>query len=317
MSSFKCNYLRISVTDYCNQNCIYCRANKVKHFPHNQLLRFEEILMFVKTIKKFGIEKVRITGGEPLIKRDILLLLGMMKEIRGLKLCLTTNGSLLLGVARDFAKIGIDNINVSLNTLNGDKFEKITGRRGLKNTIDGILLARDEGIPLKLNTVILKNINDDEVCDLVKFASDNFISIRFIEYMPTWSDDNNKNWFVPNPVIMEKISNYFGKMQLISSPTASIDGPAQYYKFGNTVIGFISFTSHNFCMRCNRIRLTADGKLRPCLFSNITLDARESIKNCDIRKIEKIFLQAIESKKHLRRRDKEIHLPTLMARIGG
>ncbi|PIZ15666.1 GTP 3',8-cyclase MoaA, partial [Candidatus Desantisbacteria bacterium CG_4_10_14_0_8_um_filter_39_17] len=267
MLSSNPNYLRISVTDYCNLNCIYCKSRDYLHLSREEVLSFEEIAEFVRLTTEWGIEKVRITGGEPLIKKDILILLEMLREISALKnLCLTTNGVNLKEFAPSLKKIGIDSVNVSLDTLNPGKFISITGKNELQNVLDGITTARDLGILVKINVVMLKDINDAEIIDFLRFARDNSLILRFIEYMPV-GKNFNEEWFLSNILVKNKIEDYIGLLEPYSIFNSESSGPAKYYKNSGLIVGFISARSEPFCSNCNRIRLTIDGKLHSCLFS--------------------------------------------------
>ena len=317
MSMEKINYLRVSVTDYCNLNCIYCKSGDCLHLSRREVLNFEEIEYFVQLAVGRGIEKVRITGGEPLIKRDILVLLKMLREIPGFKnLSLTTNGVRLGQFAPDLKRIGIDSINVSLDTLDPGKFISITGKDELQNVLDGIALVKNLGIPVKLNVVMLRGINDGEIIDFLKFAKDNSLVLRFIEYMPV-GENLNEEWFFSNLVVKNKIEDYLGLLEQYPIFNSDLAGPAKYYKNSGLVIGFISAMSAPFCSTCNRIRLTIDGNLHPCLFSRSEFNIKNALREGDEQEVRRLFLQACESKKYICQRPKDHFIPVSMSRIGG
>lgn len=312
------NYLRISVTDYCNLDCIYCKSSKpLLHLRREELLNFEEIVEFVRLAKEYGVEKVRITGGEPLIKNDILLLLEMLREIPGLKgLCLTTNGTELKKFAPILRRIGIDSINVSLDTLNPEKFISITGKNELQNVLDGIITAKNLGIPVKINMVMLKGINETEIIEFLKFAKDNFIILRFVEYMPV-GNEYNREWFFSNTIVRNKIEEYLGPLEPFYPFALELSGPAKYYKNSGLIIGFISAVSNPFCSTCNRIRLTIDGNLHPCLFSRSKFNIKDALREGNEQEVRRLFFEACESKKYICEGQKDHFVPISMSRIGG
>lgn len=312
----KINYLRISVTDYCNLNCIYCRPQDCMHLSKKEIMSFEEIEYFVRVSSGWGIEKVRITGGEPLIKRDIIVLLKMLREIPGLKnLCLTTNGVRLREFSRDLKRIGIDSVNVSLDTLKPEKFVSITGKDELQNVLEGITAAREIGIQVKINVVMLRGINDDEVIDFLRFARANFLILRFIEYMPV-RINHREELFFSNVIVRNKIEDYLGCLEPFPTFDSECGGPARYYKNSGLIIGFISAISAPFCSTCNRLRLTVDGRLYPCLFSRSTFKIKDAIREGNIQRVRELFFQAIESKKYMCN-TRSHFIPVPMSGIGG
>ena len=275
----KLDYLRVSITDRCNLNCIYCRPREnVKLLQREELLRFEEIIKFVKLMLPWGLEKVRITGGEPLVRKDVIKLIGMIASIKQIKsITLTTNGVMLERFALDLKKAGLHRVNVSLDTLSREKFKMITGYDGLSRVLRGIKVARKVGLePLKINTVVLRGINDTETLDFVNFAKDNSLVVRFIEYMPINGRGMNR-WYVSNQVIKKIIEKKWGMLQPDFFPG---NGPAEYFKLKNsdTVLGFISPISKPFCQNCSKLRLSADGKLKPCLASNYEIDIKNVLR---------------------------------------
>lgn len=266
-------YLRISITDKCNLNCLYCKPTKIQsESNHKKILSFEEIERLVKIfVYKFGFKKVRITGGEPFARKDIAKLIGrlsLIKSDKDFELTATTNGTLIKNKVYDLKKYGLDRLNFSLDTLNRQKFIKITGYDKLNDVIASIDQAIDAGFEnLKINSVIIKGINDNEILDLVLFAMHRNITIRFIEYMPFSDNFYQEKVFISSQEILEIIKN-----KLNITPINSFNGEiADYYQIGDTVskIGLISSISNHFCSKCDRIRITSEGKIKPCLFSSV------------------------------------------------
>lgn len=289
------DYLRISVTDRCNLRCIYCMPEDgIKLCPHNEILSYEEIITLVKVFTKIGISKVRITGGEPLIRRNLPYLISKISEFNEIKdIALTTNGILLKQFIGDLVKAGLKRVNISLDTLKPDKFEKITKLNGLNNVISGIERCLELGVnPVKINTVLMKGINDDEVIDFVMLTEKMPFHIRFIEYMP-WGrlEAWDANKVISTREVIEKIEREFGKLYPVESKSG---GPAVNYRIDGFagIVGFINPVSSHFCNLCNRIRLTADGKLRLCLFSEKEIDIKTPLRNV---KNEDVLLSIIEN----------------------
>jgi len=271
------NNLRISVTDRCNIRCVYCMPEQVTFLPRAELLTFEEIERFVRITLTLGIDKVRLTGGEPLVRRDLPRLVEKLAAIPGLRdIGLTTNGVLLAPVARTLRDAGLKRINVSLDTLNPARFQQLTRRPGLEQVIEGIIAAKDAGFdPVKVNAVAMRGSTEDDVVPLGKFARQHGLELRFIEYMPLdaghqW--EREKVLFAADIIaILER-----GVGPLLPAPDQDPRAPALDYEYvdGGGRVGFIASVSRPFCMSCNRIRLTSDGKLRNCLFSLEETDIR-------------------------------------------
>lgn len=270
------DYLRISVTDRCNLRCIYCVPEEgVICKPREQILSFEEILRLVKILVGLGIKKVRLTGGEPLMRKNILSLIHSLKKLDGLdEVCLTTNASLLAFYAYDLRRAGVDRINISLDTLKRDKFREITRGGELTNVLEGIRTATEAGFEqLKLNVVAMRGINDDEIIDFVDFAKANNLILRFIEFMrtsPLWHKEN----LIPIKEVKEICESKFTlkKAEYVGN------GPARYYENEqNAIIGFINTTENN-CQKCNRLRLTACGELKVCLYEQHGLLLRNTLR---------------------------------------
>lgn len=271
------NNLRISVTDRCNLRCVYCMPESVTFLPRQDLLSFEEIVRLVRVGATLGIDKIRLTGGEPLVRRDLARLVGMIAEVPGIKdIGLTTNGILLAPIARELWDAGLRRINISLDTMDPARFEELTRRKGFEETIEGILAAKRAGFdPVKINAVAIKGMTESEVVPLASFAREHGLEMRFIEYMPLDAGDQwerGKVLFAAE--ILDLLAAAFGV--LTPSPGQDERAPAQDYDYadGGGRVGLIASVSRPFCMSCNRIRLTADGKLRNCLFALDETDVR-------------------------------------------
>lgn len=271
----KVDYLRLSITDRCNLRCTYCMPEGgVPRLEHSEILRYEEILRLAQIAISMGISKVRITGGEPLVRKEALNLCRSISGVEGLKsLTLTTNGVLLPDFAPGLLQAGINRINISLDTLKPDRFAAITGRDFFNRVWAGILAAEQAGLsPVKLNTVVMRGMNDDEIEDLARLTFQFPFHVRFIEFMP-FRKSNYEKLFIPASEILERLMR-IGPLEASSSDSSN--GPALHYMFKGAVgkIGIISPVSDHFCPSCNRLRVTADGKLRTCLFSGEELDLR-------------------------------------------
>ncbi|WP_028575159.1 GTP 3',8-cyclase MoaA [Desulfonatronovibrio hydrogenovorans] len=265
------SYLRLSITDRCNLNCFYCRPCKVTSFiPHNNILTYEDMYHLLETAAKMDVQKVRLTGGEPFARRDILYFLSRIKSgIPGMDLRLTTNATLIAGKIKALKDVGIEALNISLDTLDRDKYQKITGRDFLKNVLTSIERCLEHGIRVKINVVALKGVNDDELENFVGLALSKPVDVRFIEFMPIGQKTLwRKQHFWPGDAIVsaaEKVT----RLEPLSHEGKN-HGPARIYALpeGAGRLGIISPLSNHFCETCNRLRITADGRLRTCLFSD-------------------------------------------------
>ncbi len=293
------NYLRISIIDRCNLKCIYCVPhNFVPKLPHKEILSYEEILRIVKVGVGLGVSKVRITGGEPLVRKGVFEFLAQLTEIDGLiDISLTTNGVLLKENIEKIKFTGIERINISVDTLNRKKFNQITGYDLFDNVWEGIELAQKMGFyPIKLNVVPLKGVNDDELIDIAKLSFIYPFHIRFIEYMPMGTNKIKRDRHLLAPEIKKRIRT-LGK--LIPVEKNSNDGPAERFKFETALgeIGFIRPISQHFCNTCNRLRLSASGQLRPCLLSDNQEDLKILLrKGCSDNELSEIFLKVVRQK---------------------
>ena len=274
-------YLRVSVTDKCNLKCFYCRPDNSEFVPHEEILRYEEIARLVKAMTKYGLKKVRITGGEPLVRPQLEELVRMLRKIPEIKdISLTTNGITLAKHAEELRKAGLDRLNISIDSLKPDLFYQITKGR-LEDVLEGIRVSKELGYdPIKVNAVIVKGLNEDEALDFVEFGAEYGVEVRFIEMMPiggeliNWSEEKVK----PLDEIKQKIEEKYGKL----IPAISIgSGAARVYKVPklNTKVGFITPISNPFCDGCSKLRLTAEGHIKLCLRTDEEIDAKPVIRN--------------------------------------
>jgi GTP 3',8-cyclase len=274
------NYMRISVTDRCDLRCIYCVSNTFHDQTHQNTLRYEEIYRVVQAAATIGVSKIRLTGGEPLARLHLDRLVNMLVSITGIEeVSMTTNGTLLARYAAELKAAGLKRVNVSLDSLKPEKFAYITGGDKLKDVLHGIEVANNIGlIPVKVNMVVLKGINDDEILDFARKTITDGWNVRYIEHMPFTGAKMQGNELVSTQEIMSVIRKQFGELEP-HRPSAG-NGPAKYYKLpdSNGTLGFIGAVTECFCADCNRFRLTSDGKLRPCLLDDDEIDIREPLK---------------------------------------
>jgi cyclic pyranopterin phosphate synthase len=293
------NYLRISITDRCNLKCIYCvPRDLITRLSHADILTYEEILRLVKVGIQLGISKVRVTGGEPLVRKGVYEFLGELSRISGLTdLSLTTNGVALKDNLEKIKAAGIKRINISLDTLKRQKFSKITGFDLFDQVWQGIEKALEMGFhPIKINVVALNGVNDDELLDMAHLSVEYPFHIRFIEYMPIGDSQMGNTPLLLAPEIKKRLSE-IGK--LIPIRNSINDGPARRYRFKGArgEVGFIHALSHHFCDRCNRLRLTASGQLRPCLLSGHQEDIKGPLRaGCSNEELAQIFFRAVRHK---------------------
>ncbi len=293
------NYLRISITDRCNMQCMYCMPQGLSpKLLHKEIMRYESILRLVRIGVELGVTKVRVTGGEPLVRKGVYEFLANLTKIDGLSdVSITTNGLLLNDNIDKIKSAGINRMNISLDTLNRKKFKEITGHDSFPKVWEGINKAVMMGFdPVKINMVALKGINDDELLDMAKLTFSKPFHVRFIEYMPI----GNQNLEQYSPILASEIKEQISTLgKLIPIENSSHDGPAQRFKFegGMGEIGFIRPLSHHFCSKCNRLRLTSNGKLRTCLLSDHHVDLKGPIRSgCLDRDLIKIILEAVRQK---------------------
>ena len=321
-------YLRISVTDRCNFRCIYCLPPEgVSQLPRENILSYEEIIAVASASAELGITKIRLTGGEPLVRTNLEELVARLAKIPGIDdISLTTNGMLLSKHAESLKKAGLKRVNVSLDSLNPKKFEKITRNGKLEQVLDGIESAKDAGlVPVKINVVVMRGVNDDEIIDFAKLTMNAGWHVRFIELMPFGDNPPEEHnigalkkdeQFVSIDEIKKKVGK-FGKLEPAHMTGA---GPAKYFHLPDAsgTIGFISPVSEHFCFNCNRIRLTADGKLRPCLLSDKEVDLRPLLRTGSSEEIKQKIIEAIKAKPEKHNLDNgSVPKNRFMSQVGG
>ncbi|WP_309566208.1 GTP 3',8-cyclase MoaA [Methylobacillus flagellatus] len=260
------DYIRLSITDRCDFRCVYCMGEDMNFLPREEVLTLEECARLVKTFVSLGVSKVRITGGEPLVRKNALSLFEEIGRLPGLReLTMTTNGSQLEHYAHDLKKAGLDRINISMDSLDPERFRKITRVGDLNKVLRGIQAAKDAGFTnIKLNIVLMRGFNDTEAVPLLEFAIQQGLDVAFIEEMPLGEVDHSRgDTYISNQATLKLLQSHF---PLVSS-TETTGGPARYWRVAhtNTRVGFISPHSHNFCEACNRVRITCKGELYLCL----------------------------------------------------
>lgn len=321
--SRKIDYLRISITDHCNLNCSYCApfGGRMK-LTHAGILSYEEICRLTKAAVEAGISKVRLTGGEPLMRKGVVELCRLLSGIEGLEsLTLTTNGVRLQELAPQLHDAGVQRVNVSLDTLRPERFRKITGYDLLSQVLAGISMAEEVGLhPVKINTVVMRGVNEDEIEDFARLTVEKPYHVRFIELMPFNGSGDHQSLYVPVEEMVKRVKRV-GDLSL--EPVAESSGPARLCSLPGAKgkVGFIAPLSYHFCGSCNRLRLTADGKLRTCLFSEKEVDIKGPLRaGASIEELADIFRLAATRKPHghsLDRTNIEKHFGRDMQAIGG
>jgi cyclic pyranopterin phosphate synthase len=316
------NYLRISVTDRCNLRCIYCMPPEgVDFISHREILSYEEIYTIARVAAELGINKIRLTGGEPLVRKGLPKLIQMLSKIEAVDdISLTTNGTLLSRYAPDLKAAGLQRVNVSLDTLKQDKFKIIT-RLGnnLNHVLQGIEVAKSVGLnPVKLNMVVMSGVNDDELLDFATRTITEGWHVRFIELMPVAGNGDNFLHFVA-ATEMRKQLEPLGELEPCLPSIGN--GPAKYFRFPQAkgTVGFITPISEHFCFQCNRMRLTADGKLRPCLLSDYEIDLKQHLRSgISCAGLKQLFKLAVANKP-LRHHLAEVYVPKQrpFSQVGG
>ncbi|HBS58826.1 MAG TPA: GTP 3',8-cyclase MoaA [Firmicutes bacterium] len=313
------HYLRVSVTDRCNFRCTYCMPpGGVQWIPHEEILRYQELIRIIRVAAQIGINKVRITGGEPLVRRGIVSFIHEVAQLPGIEdLSMTTNASLLAENVAALKKAGLSRVNISLDTLRADRFEHLCGRDVLSSVLAGIEQAQAAGLtPVKINMVGMKGVNDDELADFARMTLDKPYEIRFIEHMPFRAAGGNKMLL---PVAeMQAVLAAQGFDKLI--PEAHGDGPADVYRVPGALgtLGFISPVTRHFCEECNRIRLTADGRIKPCLLSNQEYNIKQVMRaGCSDDELADYLRDVILHKPSHHHLDEEPTLRRGMSKIGG
>lgn len=315
------NYLRLSVTDRCNLRCSYCMPPEgIPRLQHGDMLSYEELHRIASEAVSLGIEKIRITGGEPLVRKGLIGFIERLAAIPGLKeLVLTTNGILLREMAPDLRRAGVQRLNISLDSLNPATFAAITRGGDLVRVLDGIAAAEEAGFPpVKINMVVMRGVNDTELLDFAALTMNKPYTIRFIEYMPTLQDTDWNARSLEGREILERIGAHYPLLPLVSAEMA---GPSRNFKIGGAAgaIGIITPISGHFCESCNRIRVTASGLVKGCLFANEALDLKPYLRSPENGKLREIMHRIIMEKpgRHHLADDEPGQDKIAMSRIGG
>ncbi len=295
------DYLRVSVTDRCNLSCVYCRPlTEIKVLSHHDILTYEEIYRLINVAVPLGISRVRVTGGEPLVRRGVVDFIATLKSYIGIDdISLTTNGVLLEKMLEPLLAAGKPRLNISLDSLKRERFHRITGNDCWDAVWNGINRAEELGFsPIKINMVPVKGLNDEEVVEFARLTLHRKLHVRFIEFMPIGVHDRwSRDVCVPIDKIRAAIEHEFGR--IVPFPAGTSAGPAVSYQIpgANGVIGFISPISRHFCESCRRLRLTPDGKIRPCLLSDTEIDIKSPLRGgCDDEELERLLRLALEIK---------------------
>ncbi|OGT99649.1 MAG: cyclic pyranopterin phosphate synthase MoaA [Geobacteraceae bacterium GWB2_52_12] len=315
------NYLRLSVTDRCNMRCTYCMPSTgIPKFGHDDVLSYEELLRIAEAAVALGVEKIRVTGGEPLVRQEIIGFLEQLALIPGLKrLVLTTNGLLLKEMAADLKAVGVESLNISLDSLKPTTFFRITRGGDLRKVLDGIEAAERAGFfYIKINVVVMRGVNDDEVADFAALTMDKPWQIRFIEYMPTLREEGWQSLTVPGGELLAKLSRQF---HLTPEKKEALSGPASNYRIAGAkgLVGVITPVSCHFCHECNRIRVTSRGFAKNCLFSDSFINLAPHLKRGDNEAIRAALRCLVETKpeRHALGENASESLPFAMSQIGG
>ncbi|MEA1975383.1 MAG: GTP 3',8-cyclase MoaA [Bacillota bacterium] len=311
----KIEYLRISITDRCNSRCKYCMpADGVEFKPHIDILSFEEIIIIVKVFAKLGVKKIRLTGGEPLVRKNVVSLVKNISAIEGIEeVVMTTNGLLLKKYAKELKEAGLNRVNISIDSLNEEKYSQITRGSNLNDVLEGIEEAKKVGLtPIKLNTVLVNGFNDDEIIDLVELTKDEKIDVRFIELMTIGETSNwTRDRYISNDIVLEKVEG----LKKVRKKDKS--APADYYQIPGYLgrVGLINPISCSFCSNCNRVRLTSTGRLKLCLHSDVEYNLKKYLDSEEI--LENKLLEIIKEKPEEHKLNKGISISKSMFQIGG
>ena len=315
------NYLRLSVTDRCNMRCFYCMPKEgIVNKGHDAVLSYEELLLIAETAVGLGIEKIRITGGEPLVRAGVVDFLGKLSVIPGLRhLALTTNGLLLAEMAADLYNAGVQRLNVSLDSLNPQTFSKITRGGDLQKVLAGLDAAEQAGFPPpKINCVIMRGINDSEILDFADMTLSRGNSIRFIEYMPAVKEDDWQRYCISGEEILERIA---GRYTLEQVDKGAFSGPSRDFRIpgAKSSIGIITAVSGHFCSECNRIRVTSTGQAKGCLFADAKTDLIPWLRPPDRKGLSEVLkgIVATKPERHDISQDGYTHKNFTMSQVGG
>lgn len=316
----KINYLRLSVTDRCNFRCLYCMPEDgVSKVCHQEILSYEELLLLARTVVPLGIEKIRVTGGEPLVRSGIISFLKELSQIPELRqLVLTTNASLLEGMADQLKEAGVQRLNISLDSLCPENFSRITRGADLSKVLAGIRRAEEAGFPIKINVVAMRGVNDHEFLDFAALTITKPYSIRFIEYMPTQQDLAWESHVISGEDILARIADKYTLQPVVRGEMA---GPSRDYKIPGALgtVGVITPVSGHFCQDCNRIRVTSQGMVKNCLFADAEVDLKSYLRAGNIPALEEILRKIVTEKpgKYLIAGKEQSHQPFSMSKVGG
>ncbi len=315
------NYLRLSITESCNLRCLYCVPSKTSQDTQvSEQLSFDEMFRIARAAVDLGVEKIRITGGEPLFNPGVIDFLASLKKLPGLqKLVVTTNGILLEEMAADLRFAGVDSLNISLDSLDTKNFWKITRGGDLNKVMRGVEAAERAGFNnLKFNVVVMRGINDAEVSDFAALTLQKPYKIRFIEHMPTVGGSRAANYTIPGAELLQRLVQNFSLQKVAKDP---LDGPAVYYRLDGATgqIGFITPISCHFCHDCNRIRVTSTGMLKGCLFDNGVMNLKQTLASGDDMDLKKALQRAVSMKplQHSLNESSDSDIPIAMSCIGG
>jgi len=312
------DYLRLSITDNCQLKCKYCVPNE-KCIPSKDLLKLDEIIKLANVFADLGIRKIKITGGEPLLHRDIFLIISNLKATPGIEeVTLTTNGILLDSKLDELISAGINGINISLDTLDDKRYKALTGKNNLKAVLSGLNKAVNANLKVKINFVVIDSFNEDEILDMAKLAESKEIHIRFCELMPIGEKNSLKA--IPEQQVKKILQENFGELIPVTPKIGN--GPAHYFDINGFKgkIGFISAISNHFCDDCNRIRLTCTGFLKTCLYFNHEVNLKSFLHNESTEKLEEVILENLKLKPkehHFNKKNDENREEKSMIQIGG
>lgn len=316
-------YVRISITDRCDFRCVYCMSEEMEFLPRSQVLSIDELAFVAEAFASLGVEKIRLTGGEPLVRRGVSDLVSRIGKLSGVRdLAMTTNGSMLGQYADELKQGGLNRLNISLDSLRPDRFKALTRTGDLNKVLAGMRAAKKAGFEhIKLNAVILRNRNDDEILDLVQFACNEGVDISFIEEMPLGdvSDHRRDETFMSNDDVYARIAARYDVLPLAESTL----GPSRYYQIigESSKIGFISPHSHNFCGDCNRVRVTVEGRLLLCLGNEHSVDLKQVIRdypgNLEYLKQTIVGAMSLKPERHHFTTDGDVQVVRMMNMTGG
>ena len=316
----KINYLRLSVTDRCNFRCMYCMPEGgVAKVHHENILSYEELLLLARSVVPLGIEKIRVTGGEPLVRNGIISFLSEIARIPGLRqLVLTTNGALLEDMALQLREAGVQRLNISLDSLRPESFSSITRGGDLEKVLAGIRKAEEVGFPIKINVVAMRGVNDEEIVDFAELTLHKPYAVRFIEYMPTRGEETWQSRVIAGEDILARITERYDLQPVVRGEMA---GPSRDFKIPGAAgtVGVITPVSGHFCSECNRIRVTSQGLAKNCLFAETEVDLKPLLREGDVEKLQQVLRKIVFEKpgKHIISQTEPGHKPFDMSKVGG